>query len=340
MDKTDKNTIEELLPRYCEGLATEEERLQVEMWMDESEENRRMAKQIHALYLATDTVHIMTKVDTEKALTKVKSRMTGNRQRKTTWWEWAQRAAAVLFIPLLVTLMVQHWGGSEQELAQMMEVKTNPGMMTSLTLPDGTLVFLNSESTLSYPSRFDSDTRNVTLQGEAYFEVAKNPEKKFIVSTSHQSQIEVLRTHFNVEAYEKEDRIAATLVEGKIGFIYSSDNGSKKVLMDPGQKLVYDIRDSKVQLYATSGESEIAWKEGKIIFRNTPLEEGLRMLEKRYNVEFIIKNDRLKGDSFTGTFTNQRLERILEYFQLSSQIRWRYLDSPDIKDEKSKIEIY
>ena len=110
--------------------------------------------------------------------------------------------------------------------------------------------------------------------------------------------------------------------------------------MDPGQKLVYDIRDSKVQLYATSGESEIAWLEGKIIFRNTPLEEGLRMLEKRYNVEFIIKNDRLKGDSFTGTFTNQRLERILEYFQLSSQIRWRYLDSPDIKDEKSKIEIY
>ena len=321
MDKTDKNTIEELLPRYCEGLATEEERLQVETWMDESEENRRMAKQIHALYLATDTVHIMTKVDTEKALTKVKSRMTGNRQRKTTWWEWAQRAAAVLFIPLLVTLMVQHWGGSEQELAQMMEVKTNPGMMTSLTLPDGTLVFLNSESTLSYPSRFDSDTRNVTLQGEAYFEVAKNPEKKFIVSTSHQSQIEVLGTHFNVEVYEKEDRIAATLVEGKIGFIYSSDNGSKKVLMDPGQKLVYDTRDSKVQLYATSGESEIAWKEGKIIFRNTPLEEGLRMLEKRYNVEFIIKNDRLKGDSFTGTFTNQRLERILEYFQLSSQIR-------------------
>ena len=64
------------------------------------------------------------------------------------------------------------------------------------------------------------------------------------------------------------------------------------------------------------------------------------MLEKRYNVEFIIKNERLKGDSFTGTFTNQRLERILEYFQLSSQIRWRYLDSPDITDEKSKIEIY
>ena len=340
MDKTDRNTIEELLPRYCEGVATEEERLQVEMWMSESDENRRMAKQIHALYLATDTVNVMKKVDTEKALLKVKSRMSGNRHKGTMWWQWAQRAAAILFIPLLVTLMLQYWGGNEKELAQIIEVKTNPGMMTSLTLPDGTLVYLNSESTLSYPSRFDNDTRNVTLQGEAYFEVAKNPEKKFIVSTSHQSQIEVLGTHFNVEAYEKEDRISATLVEGKIGFIYKSNDVSKKVLMDPGQKLVYDSKDNKVQLYATSGESEIAWKEGKIIFRNTPLEEGLRMLEKRYNVEFIIKNDRLKGDSFTGTFTNQRLERILEYFQLSSQIRWRHLDSSNIKDEKSKIEIY
>lgn len=340
MDKTDRNTIEELLPRYCEGVATEEERLQVEMWMSESDENRRMAKQIHALYLATDTVNVMKKVDTEKALLKVKSRMSGNRRKGTMWWQWAQRAAAILFIPLLVTLMLQYWGGNEQELAQIMEVKTNPGMMTSLTLPDGTLVYLNSESTLNYPSRFDNDTRNVTLQGEAYFEVAKNPEKKFIVSTSHQSQIEVLGTHFNVEAYEKEDRISATLVEGKIGFIYKSNDVSKKVLMDPGQKLVYDSKDNKIQLYATSGESEIAWKEGKIIFRNTPLEEGLRMLEKRYNVEFIIKNDRLKGDSFTGTFTNQRLERILEYFQLSSQIRWRHLDSSNIKDEKSKIEIY
>ena len=236
MDKTDRNTIEELLPRYCEGVATEEERLQVEMWMSESDENRRMAKQIHALYLATDTVHIMTKVDTEKALTKVKSRMTGNRQRKTTWWEWAQRAAAVLFIPLLVTLMVQHWGGSEQELAQIMEVKTNPGMMTSLTLPDGTLVFLNSESTLSYPSRFDSDTRNVTLQGEAYFEVAKNKIRPFTVHTSG-VDIRVLGTKFNIKAYNDESDITTTLNQGHVRV---SDIQGRALELFPGEQIVYE----------------------------------------------------------------------------------------------------
>ena len=251
--------------------------------------------------------------------------------------KWGSIAAAIL---LCIVLSVVYFANPAGMKVAQYEIHVPYGKRQKVVLPDGTKVILNAGSYMKYPRQFGKEGRYVHFKGEAYFEVAKNPEKKFIVSTSHQSQIEVLGTHFNVEAYEKEDRIAATLVEGKIGFIYSSDNVSKKVLMDPGQKLVYDTRDSKVQLYATSGESEIAWKEGKIIFRNTPLEEGLRMLEKRYNVEFIIKNDRLKGDSFTGTFTNQRLERILEYFQLSSQIRWRYLDSPDIKDEKSKIEIY
>ena len=80
MDNIDKNKIEELLPRYCEGQVTEAERLLVETWIDESEENRRIAKQIHALYLATDTIHVMKKVDTEKALSRVKSRMTGKKK--------------------------------------------------------------------------------------------------------------------------------------------------------------------------------------------------------------------------------------------------------------------
>ena len=339
MDKLDKNKIDELLPRYCEGQVTEEERLLVETWMNESEENRRVVKQIHSLYLATDTIHVMKKVDTEKALSRVKGRITG--RKKTMWWEWAQRAAAVLFIPLLVVQLVHYWGGDEQELAQMLEVKTNPGMTTSLTLSDGTVVFLNSESRLTYPSHFNGDTRNVTLQGEAYFEVAKNPEKRFIVSTSHQSQIEVLGTHFNVEAYEDEPDVSTTLVEGQVCFHFSDkDYLAKKVVMKPGQRLVYSSTNGDVQLYATSCLSETAWKDGKIIFNNTPLDVALRMLEKRFNVTFKLKNARLKTNAFTGTFTEQRLERILEYFKISSKIQWRYLESPDIRDERSIIEVY
>lgn len=148
-------------------------------------------------------------------------------------------------------------------------------------------------------------------------------------------------THFNVEAYEDEPDVSTTLVEGHVCFHFNDrDYRVKKVVMKPGQKLVYSSTSGDVRLYATSGLSETAWKDGKIIFSNTPLEVALRMLEKRFNVTFIIKNTRLKTNAFTGTFTEQRLERILEYFKISSKIQWRYLESPDIQDERSKIEIY
>ena len=104
MKDLNNNRIEELLPRYCEGRLSEGERLEVEAWMDESEENKRVATQTFALYLAVDTVQVMKKVDTEKALLKVKGKMSDREVRRTAWWEWAQRAAAILFIPLLTLL--------------------------------------------------------------------------------------------------------------------------------------------------------------------------------------------------------------------------------------------
>ena len=342
MKELDNNRIEELLPRYCEGRLSEGERLEVEAWMDESEENKRVATQTFALYLAVDTVQVMKKVDTEKALLKVKGKMSDREVRRIVWWEWAQRAAAILFIPLLTLFIWQNWKGDTGEVAEMMEVKTSPGMTTSLTLPDGTIVYLNSESSLSNPSRFNGDFRKVTLSGEAYFEVAKDPEKKFILSTTHQSQIEVLGTCFNVEAYEQNTEVITTLIEGKVDFMFEKDAGVKHVFLSPREKLVYDSETDKVHLYKTSGKSELAWKDGEVVLDNTPMEEALWMLEKRYSVKFVIKNEKLKNSSFTGTFTNQRLEKILEYFKVSSKIRWQHInDDKDGSDRKKEIiEIY
>lgn len=332
------NQIEELLPRYCEGQVTESERRAVEDWMAQSDENYRTVKQIYALYLAADAAHVMTAVDTERALRRVQRRISG--RQRWNGWQWVQRVAAILALPLLVSTLWLSVKDGKPEAVQMLEARTNPGMTTSLTLSDGTVVFLNSESSITYPSRFDGDTRTVSLSGEAYFEVAKHSQKKFIVSVPHRSEIEVLGTHFNVEAYADASEVLTTLVEGKIGFGFRKNGRQEKVLMKPGQKLIYDAKTQSVRMLASSGESETSWTQGKVIFCNTPLEESLRMLEKRYNVDFVICNDKLKEYSFTGTFTNQRLERILEYFRLSSHIRWRYVDLPEISDKKNRIEIY
>lgn len=331
--------IEELLPIYCEGLATAEETRRVEEWIELDKANRKMVQQMQLLNMATDTLHVMQCVDTDKAFQKVKSKIA---KKTTSWWIWAQRVAAILFIPLLTTtLFITFSSDKHPELTQMLEVKTNPGMTTSVMLPDSTMVCLNSESVLRYPSVFGKNSREVELTGEAYFEVTPDKKKRFIVSTPHQSQIEVHGTSFNLEAYATDNHISTTLVEGAVSFLFKEKNGeSRKILLSPRHKLVYKPMSGETQICETSCQSEIAWKEGMIIFNNTPMDEVLEILSKRFNVEFVVRNKRLKEYSFTSSFTTQRLERILEYFKLSSRIHWRYLDSAEAADKKQRIEIY
>ena len=331
--------IEELLPRFCEGLTTEEESLLVEKWIAEDEANLKLVNQIHALHLAVDTRMIKRHSDIDEVLAKVKRRVHG---QAVSRWEWAQRIAAILSIPLLLGCLWLYYEKDDvKQAVQMIEIKTNPGMTTSIVLPDSTMVCLNSESVLRYPSHFGDALRKVELEGEAFFDVTSNKEKRFIVKMGEQSQIEVYGTRFNVEAYAKDNKISTTLIEGTIGFIYKDKDGkAKKIGLKPHQKLVYELSSFKTQLYTTSGETETSWKDGKIIFNNTSMDEVLRMLSKRFNVEFVISNKNLKDYAFTGTFTQQRLERILEYFEISSQIKWRHLGSDKIDEKRQKIEIY
>lgn len=331
--------IEELLPRFCEGLTTEEESLLVEKWIAEDESNLKLVNQIHALHLAVDTRIIKRHSDIEEVLVKVKRRV---HVQAVSRWEWAQRIAAILSIPLLLGCLWLYFEKDDnKQVVQMIEVKTNPGMTTSIVLPDSTMVCLNSESMLRYPSHFGDALRKVELEGEAFFDVTSNKEKRFVVSMGEQSQIEVYGTSFNVEAYAKDNKISTTLIEGSIGFIYKDKDGNtKEVGLSPHQKLVYEPSLDKTQVYTTSGETETAWKDGKIIFNNTSMDEVLRMLSKRFNVEFVLSNKNLKDYAFTGTFTEQRLDRIMEYFEISSQIKWRYLKSDQINEKKQMIEIY
>lgn len=331
--------IETLWTKYFEGSTTPPENEQIEAWLNADEEHLHIAKQLNTLYLAVDTQHITKKIDTEKALDKVKSK---TKVRHLFWWGWTQRIAAIMSIPLLIGVLALYPNKQQPTVvAQMMEVKTNAGMTTSIILPDSTVVHLNSESSLRYPAFFADDVRKVELNGEAYFDVTPNPKKQFIISIPYHSQVEVYGTSFNVEAYGNETPISTTLIKGSIGFIYKNNKGQyRKNILSPKQKLIYSPQTGDVKCYATTGESEISWKDGKLIFDDTPLDEVLHMLGKRFNVEFILSNKKLMDCSFTGTFTRQHLECIMEYFRISSKIKWRYIANTDIKTEKLKIEVY
>lgn len=331
--------MENLLLSYYEGETTEDETALVEKWLEASEENRRTARQVQTLGLAADMAQISSRLDVKKALEDVHRKMKQKKvNRYRVLFRGMQRAAAILFIPLMVSWSILYWDKDEEEI-HMMEVRTNPGMTTSVELPDGTEVVLNSSSSLRYPSRFADDKREVKLVGEAFFSVAKD-EKKFIVGTLNNSKIVVHGTEFNVEAYKGSRTVQTTLVSGKVSFSYVNNGRRNNVMMIPGQKVIYDIVREKVVVKEVNVDVETCWKDGCLIFRNTPFEDILKSLSKRYNVEFILKKASLKQNSFTAIFTKQRLERILEHFRISSNIHFKFVEDGDVNAERQVIEVY
>lgn len=331
--------MEDLLPRYIAGTLSPQEALQVETWMAEDNERRRLVEQMSLIALAADVRRYSPQIDREKALKRVVQRI--DKSPRHTWLTWMQRVAAILFIPLLIgALVLHHTQQSHEPMAGTITVSTNPGMTSQLVLPDGTAVHLNTASTLRYPSVFSGSERRVELVGEAFFEVTKDKAHPFIVSTPHRSSIEVYGTSFNVEAYADQNEVTVMLLSGQVAFAYEDARCVKqKQLLQPSQKLVFNIQEAQCRLFTTSGQTETAWKDGKIILDNTPLPQVLRILEKRFHVSFRVKNTSLNGDAFTGAFSTQSLEQIMNVLKLSSHLQWRYA-STATSHEPPLIEIY
>lgn len=317
-----ESRIEGLLVRYYNGELGAEQIAEVEAWMRASDANRKTAEQVYYLCFASDALQTKRHIDTAAALDSVRRRIRANRLRGML--RRFERVAAVLLLPLLVlTAWLVARSGSEFD--SMVEIRSTTGMVSCVTLPDNTRVWLNSDSYLRYPTRFGRE-RRVTLYGEGYFNVAKNPDRKFIVE-ARSAEIEVYGTEFNVEAYDG-DYIRTTLVSGRVGVRYEDQHHRRQtVRLMPDQQAIYNARTGFMYLNEADVTSNTSWKEGRIVLNNTLLDDALRMIGNKYNVQFVIRNDRLKGNKFTGTFSNQSLDVILRYFNISSNIRFRQLDA-------------
>ena len=173
-----------------------------------------------------------------------------------------------------------------------------------------------------YPSSYDAEERRVTLVGEAYFSVKHDPAHPFIVSVSHDRlRVKVLGTEFNIRAYEKENVVQTTLVSGSVNIVVKEDKGkTNERNLYPSEKAVYDLTDKTLEVINVDVESEIAWKEGRLVFKETPLPEVLRCLANFYNVDFNVMDPVLDSYRFTGTFNNRQLSQILDYLRISSRI--------------------
>lgn len=327
-----KQINEHILLNYYTDSLSADQKLEVEQWLQESEENRKLARDVQYIYMATDTLNTIKEINSAEALEQVKKRF--RKPNKTNYIVWFQKVAAILILPLLISTI---YFVTKKDPVEYIEIKTNPGMVAALSLPDGSKVWLNSGSYLKHPQKFTGDTRTVELDGEAYFSVQKDKSKRFIVNTPFDLKAEVLGTEFNIEAYKESNLVTTSLISGSVKlFFRNKENNEESFIMKPDDEVAYSVKTKRIKTNTSYLPTQTAWKNGLVIFRNTSFEEALKILDKRFNTDFIVKNDLLYENSFTGTFSGQHLTLILEHFRLSSGIQYKFID-PEINPDKDKI---
>lgn len=200
------------------------------------------------------------------------------------------------------------------------EKSNSKGTKSVLELSDGSKIWLNADSKLKYPQVFTGNSREVYLNGEAFFDVARNPSKPFIIHLSN-GTVRVLGTSFNVRAYDNENKIETSVATGKVAFIPKYQDAKKKrdtLFLTPDRKLEYVYAAEELIIRPTSGLEDKAWTEGRLIFKSMSWEQIAIELERNFGKKIIFENEAIKQYRLTGYFQNNSLEEILYYLSKTS----------------------
>ncbi len=236
--------------------------------------------------------------------------------RSVRWYKYA----AVLAMVACCSYMAYRFYASDSLLV----LRNEKGRKSAAYLPDGTKVWLNSESTLTYPKTFDhASQRTVFLEGEAFFDVVKNTEKPFIVSTPD-LQVKVLGTMFNVRSYSNSGTTETTLVEGKVTI--AVNGGESPVELVPDQQAVYSNQSRKLSVGNVKVDDVTSWKEGRLIIFNMPFYELMQELERWYDVKIVLKDEKSLACRFSTTIENGPITRILDMLKTTSGATYTILD--------------
>lgn len=195
---------------------------------------------------------------------------------------------------------------------------TPNGGKYKINLPDGTQVWLNAASSISYPTVFSGDARKVRVTGEVYFDVAKKENTPFIVDVDGQLEVNVLGTAFNVNAYRNEENVLATLINGKVKVV----KGNESVVLVPGDQS--GIRNGKLQVVnSVDIEKIVAWKENKFVFEGDKLSSILRQLERWYDVE-VVYEGKFSDELFSGVISrNKNVSEVFKMLQQAGNLKYR-----------------
>lgn len=328
MDTQDKR-IDDLLFGYFMDQLSEIEEKELLNWLEADDANKRYFSEMTDWWA---TAHVpLFKSDMqsnyEKHFGDLADKSASLAERRHFNWRLLGKVAASVLLAVAISSASYYAGRSDQKPPQdrmaWFETVTPAGSQSKVVLPDGSVVWVNAGSSLKYNMEFNKHNRDVSLIGEAYFEVVKDSLRPFIVK-SGKLDIKVMGTSFNVKAYENEETIDVALVSGKVN-VHLADKapGTGDVVLAPNRMMSYNKETSRVKMSEVKGAGVYAWTNGWLEFDEQPFNRIARDLERKFNVQIRINSKSLGNEIFSGTFSSvHTLNDILREVDVEKKYSW------------------
>ena len=321
---------EKLLIRFLTKTCTQHDLLEVENWISTNQANAEWLFEMERVWSLKDELRYSDRKEIEAAYRRfVNARSQTNVKIRRLYRNWWKYAAAIIIVCLLAANFYQASKNKPSEETAENIIEVPVGQRVSITLADGTKVWLNSGSILSYPSKFDNRNRMVRLDGEGYFEVVSDEANPFIVKTE-MLDVKVLGTKFNVQAYPC-DNIAVSLLEGQLHV----QAGSQSALMEANE-LVSWTKESGLKHYKNKTVQHVVqWTIGELMFADERLADIAKVLERRFGVTIIIDKPELADERFSSrTHQNPTLEQVLNLLKDTKKLNYSISDKTVIFYQK------
>ena len=325
----DKIYYKELIEKYFDGNITDAEIKELSDWI---KNDRHLQNWWEEEFSKSDAG--INPVLRDKLFARIKEQTQGkeetqgkenSRTIRMNPWKWA----AAIVLPICIAFFTYYLIDSSQTVGAPFIVKADKGDKATIELPDGTNVVLNSASQLSYLNNFGENVRRVQLNGEAYFKVAHDEKRAFIVQVGD-LEVKVLGTSFNVSAYEDAKDVTVVLLEGKVG-VYAQKMSH---IMKPGDKIEYNKATHKITATQVHPNDYIEWTKGNIYFEKESLENIMKTLSRIYDVEIRFDSNKLPNEYFTGTIPGGGIQNALNILMLTSPFYYEMDGSVIVLKEK------
>jgi ferric-dicitrate binding protein FerR (iron transport regulator) len=332
------NDIKELIVRYLQQDISADELKELNLWVHASAENREHLFQLKNICDSTKNHKLLSEEEIEKSWQKMQRQMEAPPvtipvvSKKNVFLNHTLRYVAVGTVAVLLGAGIGEYLGrhslpvEETRLVTYNEISVQKGgKPNALTLSDGSKVLLNAATTLRYPTDFGGDVREVYLDGEAYFEVAKDTVKPFVVKLKQQN-VTVHGTSFNIEAYQEETYNIVTLLSGSISLESLKQNGEKisDLVLKPGQKAYFDNSAESVSVEQVDASLSNTWTKGEYKFKDEPMALIAKRLEYYYDVHIHLDDKQLENIKYTGTFSlNQSIREVLRIITYENRLQYQ-----------------